>query len=108
MSVDIAALTSEPWLLDPDGWCHDTDRHENQAGIVLLQNAMCIAMKRGWAAKQHPEKRLKKRWYIFFDSPRFVTILAREKTGYVHLHEDIATAFVETEKWYVANVESHL
>lgn len=33
------AWTREPWALDANGWCHETEEHENQPRIVACVNA---------------------------------------------------------------------
>ena len=68
--------------------------------LATARNAEDVLMRRkGWVVRQHPEKRLKKRWWVQFKSKGFDTILAREMCGYVHMHDHPFTALVKADEW---------
>lgn len=80
----------------------DFENETDAAFVCLARNAFDVMMRRGWYVGRYPAN---KKWFVSFHSPKFDTILSREKCGYKHYHSDPFTALVEADKWYAANVE---
>jgi hypothetical protein len=85
------------------GWWDLQVNEDDAEFITLARNALDVLMNRKyWQVRFNPGNQ---KWFVDFHSKRFDTILAREKTGYVHDHLDPFTALVEADRWYKENIE---
>ncbi len=62
-----------------------------------LHNASVVQMRHpSWRVRLYPSSG---KWYVAFRSPGIDTLLAREKTGYVHYHATPEAALLAADKW---------